>query len=193
MYNNNMMETGPISKETLRRFFRERRISLTGDDRVSAVAALEHRLSALTAFREAAGIAAYWALADEIDLGDFILHSITSGKRLFLPRANKDEQRLEFSPFSGDPGELRPGPFGLLEPDGVEVSSAEIDIVVVPGLAFDLHRHRLGYGAGYYDRFLKNFQGISVGVAFDAQTIDILPIAEHDVALDMVVTESRTF
>ena len=79
----------------------------------------------------------------------------------------------------------------MSEPGGEPSDIDEIDLVIVPGLAFDLHGHRLGYGTGYYDRFLKQTEATRVGVAFDVLTIDILPVAKHDVAMNTLVTESR--
>jgi len=182
-----------LHKASLRKVFRDRRGALGTEVRADASRKIAERLALPAAYQNAREIAAYWPLEDEVDLRPFIALALDAGKNIFLPRVNKAASRLEFCPFDGRTETLANGPFGLLEPQTDEATADEIDLVIVPGLAFDLHRHRLGYGAGYYDRFLKTVEATAIGVAFDIQTIDILPIAEHDVAMDMVLTESRIF
>jgi 5-formyltetrahydrofolate cyclo-ligase len=182
-----------LSKESLRQVFKERRRELGGRRRAEASRLITERLVTVEAYLRSSEIAAFWPLDEEVDIRLFIGRSLSAGKDVFLPRVNKTEGRLEFCLFDGDPGKLAAGPFGILEPSGPEARTSRIDLVIVPGLAFDVHRHRLGYGAGLYDRFLKAGRSAAIGVAFDIQTIDILPIAEHDVAVDQVVTETRVF
>jgi 5-formyltetrahydrofolate cyclo-ligase len=77
--------------------------------------------------------------------------------------------------------------FGVQEPSGPAVNVDEIDFVIVPGLAFTTAGDRLGYGMGYYDRFLPTVSATSVGVCFTEQLVDEMPLADHDVRVDMVV------
>jgi 5-formyltetrahydrofolate cyclo-ligase len=89
--------------------------------------------------------------------------------------------------------ELEPGAYGILEPGGVRVVPlAALELIVVPGVAFDLAGHRLGYGKGFYDRFLHERKGHLVGLCFDFQLVEKLPAEVHDVRMNMVVTEERT-
>ena len=88
---------------------------------------------------------------------------------------------------------LKKGPYGILEPDKQPSKALDvgaIDMVVVPGIAFDVKNHRLGRGSGYYDRFLfsLNERTVTVGLAFDFQVIDCLPVEQHDVALHCVLS-----
>ncbi|MDP1809686.1 MAG: 5-formyltetrahydrofolate cyclo-ligase [Actinomycetota bacterium] len=182
-----------LHKASLREVFRERRRALGAEARAGASREIADTLPTVAAYQNARGIAAYWPLEDEVDLRPFIAFALGAGKKIFLPRVNKAAARLEFCLFDGRTETLADGPFGLLEPQTGEAANDPINLVIVPGLAFDLHRHRLGYGVGYYDRFLMTVEATAIGVAFDIQTIDILPIAEHDVAMDLVVTESRVF
>lgn len=182
-----------LQKAGLRKAFRELRIGLGAEARADASRQIGERISTLEAYRDAQGVAVYWPLETEVDLRPFIALALESGRKVFLPRVNDAEKRLEFASFDGKAESLVNGPFGLLEPQSHEVPISDINLIIVPGLAFDMHGHRLGYGAGYYDRSLKSSGAATAGVAFDIQTIDILPIAEHDVAVDIVVTESRVF
>lgn len=180
-------------KESLRREFLERRQGVSAQARRAASAKISSSLISLAEFEQSAGIAAFWPLAEEVDVRLIVDAARTIEKRVYLPRVNKNRGCLEFSIFAGDPAELAPGPFGILQPTTPGAPLEEIDLVIVPALAYDLRGHRLGYGAGYYDRFLKTVKCASIGVTFDAQTIDILPTKDHDVAVDLVVTESRVF
>lgn len=92
--------------------------------------------------------------------------------------------------------ELVPGAYGIWEPpadSNPAPAATPSTVVLVPGLAFTSGRHRLGYGCGYFDRFLADFPGMSIGLCYDFQIIPALPIEPHDVALDYVVSESEVF
>jgi 5-formyltetrahydrofolate cyclo-ligase len=90
-----------------------------------------------------------------------------------------------------------PGVFGILEPrkESARIfNPEEIDLVIVPGVAFDEHRNRIGFGAGFYDRFLESVRPscAKIGIAFEFQIYDEVPVEEHDIPLDLVITEKRT-
>lgn len=89
--------------------------------------------------------------------------------------------------------DLKPGCRGILEPlDGKIILPEKIDYILVPGSVFDISRNRIGYGGGYYDRFLeKAKQSIKIGLAFDLQIVKELMVEEHDQPLDKIVTETR--
>ena len=93
------------------------------------------------------------------------------------------------------PSDLRPGRFGILAPDTAQcplVDSARGAVVLVPGLAFARDGHRLGHGGGYFDRFLSRFDGTSIGLVYDFQVLDGLPIDPHDERVHWIVSESQT-
>ena len=92
--------------------------------------------------------------------------------------------------------ELSLGRFGILEPqDGSPVveSFAEGTVVLVPGIVFTPRGDRIGYGGGYFDRFLKTFTGVSIGLCFDFQVVEQLETEDHDVAMNIVVTENAVY
>jgi 5-formyltetrahydrofolate cyclo-ligase len=92
-----------------------------------------------------------------------------------------------------DPGDLMPGKFGVLEPvaEAPEVPPEGVDLIVVPGLAFDKECYRLGHGRGFYDQWLLALPGMKIGVGFDHQLLDLVPREPHDVQLDGVIVPSR--
>ena len=180
-----------LRKESLRQAFKERRAAIGLDVQAEAGAAIYRNLLELERYRTATGVAAYWPMALEVDIRPAIEDALAGGRRVYLPRIVREPRDLHFCRYDGDPETLAAGPFGLSEPCGEPADIGGIDLVIVPGLAFDLHGRRLGYGTGYYDRFLKRTGAARIGVAFDVLTTDVLPVAEHDVAMDTLVTESR--
>lgn len=180
-----------LHKQSLRDEFRKRRAAMSEVEQETAALKICGRLENVPEFQEARLIAAYWPMSTEIDIRPLIESVLNSNRQICLPRVVNDPRHLDFCLFDGDPGVLIPGPFGLSEPVTPAISPDSIDLVIVPGLAFDMHRHRLGYGTGYYDRFLKTTAASRAAVAFDAQIIDILPVGEFDVAMSLIVTETR--
>ena len=141
-------------------------------------------------FVSAGTVALYCPVNNEVDTGMLFSLARKLGKQVFYPRV--DGVALGFHEVSRHQ-DLVPGSFGVLEPvSGGDTHRAGFDLTVVPGVAFDLRGHRLGYGKGYYDRWLSvNRSGILVGLAFDLQIVDALPAEEHDQQLDYIVTETR--
>lgn len=87
---------------------------------------------------------------------------------------------------------MQPGPLGILQPPRDHWLAPEtLDMLLVPGVGFDLSGRRLGYGGGFYDRYLANFRGITLGLAYDLQILNQLPAEAHDQLLQMLLTESR--
>ena len=86
------------------------------------------------------------------------------------------------------------GPFSIREPSGgIEISPEELDVILVPMVAFDERLHRLGHGKGYYDRFLKDTKAFKIGIAYEIQKKEDIPIDEGDVSMDIIVTEEKIY
>ena len=134
-------------------------------------------------------IVAYYSLADEVDTHCLIEELIAEGKTVYLPRV-VDQENMVLSRYTGVES-LREGAFGIMEPVGDPMPDDEIvDVVLVPGMAFDAEGHRLGRGKGYYDRFLSKLNNPHlqlIGVCFDFQKVDIVPTEPCDVSVDIVV------
>lgn len=159
--------------------------------REAASARIADHVLAMAEFAGAARVAAYVALPDEVSLGRVIAAVLASGRPLLLPRV--DERRLVFSPVA-DLAALRLGSYGVREPlrGAAETTWDARDLVLVPGVAFDRDGGRLGRGAGFYDRSLPSGSAAPriVGVCFDRQVIEAVPVEPHDRRVDAVVTES---
>ncbi len=151
------------------------------------------QLVALKAFSEAEAIALYAPLPGEVDVGELLRARFAEGAPLWLPRMRADGA-LDFVAV-GSMGELRQVRHGIREPrpDLPATPIAELDLLVLPGLAFDRRGVRLGRGGGFYDRSLGGASRDSrprlVGVAFGCQRVERLPAAPHDLRVDTLVTE----
>ncbi|NSW82346.1 MAG: 5-formyltetrahydrofolate cyclo-ligase [Syntrophothermus sp.] len=152
-------------------------------------AVVEH-LSHMTPLLKASVIMGYIAIDNEIDVWPFLEQCLSQGKVVVLPRIETVTNRLVAVRFIGEEG-LRKGRFGLMEPEGDSFPPELIDAVIVPGLAFDMRGYRLGYGKGYYDRFLPELRPgtLTIGVAHSLQVADEIPYYPHDHRLAYLVTE----
>lgn len=142
-------------------------------------------------YRQARCIGLYNPVLNEVQTELVARRCLADAKRLAYPRVDGSEMRFV---EAGGPGELVPGRFGILEPTGTRVLSlSELDLLVIPGVAFDLAGHRLGYGKGYYDRALAACRPEleRIGFAYEFQLVDQLPVAAHDRRLTGLVTEQR--
>ena len=157
-------------------------------DRISSADAVFSRLEQSAAFQLAEKILMYHSLPDELDTRRF-LKKWKDHKKFFLPRVNG--VNLELLPY--DESRLEIGSFHIEEPQGNETHPVEeIEVIIVPGVAFDRKGHRLGRGKGFYDRLLQNAKATKIGVGYEFQLVDDLPTEPHDVKMNMIITEHTT-
>lgn len=187
-----MPETNPNLKQELRQQCRQIRKALGKAARLQASQAICVRIEDWPEFLHAKAVLTYMPIKSEVDLRPLLERH--PEKRWLIPRIIPEaDHSMYFHPY--DPQRLVHHPFGMDEPaaDLPVIAPEEIELALVPGLAFDQHGWRLGYGGGYFDRFLKDFPGLSLGVVFQALLLENLPHAEHDVAMDWIVTENELF
>lgn len=133
----------------------------------------------------------YASKQPEVETGQLIEEMIARGIRVVVPIIEREARNLRLS-YLRSPSLLSPSTFSVPEPIGHEIPADPTDIcvVIVPMIAFDARGHRLGYGAGYYDRFLSRHPHMKkIGVAFSCQEVDLIPADENDVCMDLIVTE----
>ncbi|MCG3177236.1 MAG: hypothetical protein MOGMAGMI_02204 [Candidatus Omnitrophica bacterium] len=184
-----------VSKAGLREHMRQRLRSQEPEERRKRSLLIEERFLQMDAYRKARLVLYYVSMPQEVDTFRLMESALAQGKRVAVPACDTAGTDLGVYELSSL-GQLRPGTLGILEP---EVSTceavvlAEIDLVVVPGLAYDLRKNRLGRGKGYYDRFLSRLPESvpKVALAFDFQIVDEVPVEDHDVPLDVVLTDRR--
>ncbi len=162
-------------------------------EREVASLAIAARVASLPAFAAARTVALYPAMGAEVDTAEIARRGEAAGKRLAWPRL---EPGLVLSFATCRSGELVAGPAGTRQPppEAPVVPLAEIEVALVPGVAFDAQGQRLGRGRGHYDATLAALprRAVRVGLAFEAQLVPEVPREPHDVPLDAVVTERRT-
>lgn len=181
-----------MKKKQLREQMILERDRFSQSERESRSQLIVSQLVSLRAYQKAEVIFVYISFRSEVDTHRFIKRAKEDGKRIAVPISiPKDKVLLPFEISGLD--DLAPGTWGILEPvkDSCRpVDSREIDLAVVPGLAFDHSFHRLGYGAGYYDRFLPSLRkdAVKLGIGYDFQLLDRLPVEKFDIPLDGVIT-----
>lgn len=175
-----------MDKKELRKAMKARNLALDAARRSEAAARVMERVEALPAFAGARCVALFCSLPDELPTAEAFARW-RSGRRLAVPRVEGDTMRF----FRYDPATMAAGAFGIEEPGpgAEECAPGEIDLMLVPGVAFTAAGARLGRGRGYYDRYLSQpaFRGAKVGVCYAHQLASEIPVEPHDVRMDLVV------
>ncbi len=183
-------------KNEMRKKYISFRDSMSSDSLLEKSSILAQRLNELDCVKNAETLMCYVSFGSEVYTHDIINNWLSQGKQVCVPRVVKTKGKSLEAVKISSLQELEPGTYGVLEPATGQnniVSPDLIDVVIVPGCAFDLHRNRMGYGAGYYDRFLKLISDncLKVGVAFDFQVMDEIPCDELDIPMDIIITEDK--
>lgn len=184
-----------MNKGALRRQFRARRRALPPDQRVTADKAIASHLRSLPAFQRAVTVLSYVSIPeDEAGTRDLLGQLAEEGRFVLVPRSLPGGE-LSWHRFDGL-GRLVTGRHGILEPapgSTAFTSWPSPAVVLTPGAAFTPKGERLGQGGGYYDRFLAEFSGLSIGLAYSCQIAPSLPQSGHDRPVDYVVTEETVY
>jgi 5-formyltetrahydrofolate cyclo-ligase len=172
-----------------------RRDALAPEVRDVATQAIEARLVALPALESARVVHCFVGIGSEVATEALIRSLLKRGRRVVAPRVKR--RVLEHVALTSIES-LVENRMGLREPhpEAELIDLAEVDVMLVPGLAFDAAGYRLGYGGGYYDRTLaelaRHGRATTIGLAFEAQLVDEVPREEHDQPVSLIVTETRT-
>lgn len=177
-----------MDKSELRKALRERRRALSRQEQEKAAQDAAALLAGFLPYREAKTVMAYIACRGELSLAPAIEDVLKQGKTLLLPRC--DAPGVMTARRVGSLKELVPGAYGLLEPaeDSEIIAPQQIDLILVPGVAFDRSGGRIGQGGGYYDRFLPGAGALRVGVCHDFALLERVPALAHDMRMDRILT-----
>ena len=186
-----MSDVLELKKET-RRMFREKRNNISESDRKLFDEALLLKTVNLEAYKNADILLAYYPVKNEPQILPIVLHAIKNGKRVAFPISKPEGFELDFR-FIRDLDDLSEGTYAIPEPssDADKYVNDEKSLCVVPGLAFDREGKRIGYGKGYYDRFLSKFKGTALGLCYADFLVDKLASEETDVSLDIIITDKE--
>ncbi len=149
------------------------------------------RILRLPEYAAASTVLTYVSTSIEVDTHALIRQALADGKRVAVPRCTPGRIDMKFYLIE-DLAQLEPGAFGVLEPDPErcrELRHYQNSICILPGLGYDLQGYRLGYGKGYYDRFLSRYHGKNIGVCYNICLKSLLPHGRYDKMVDILVTE----
>ncbi len=177
-----------MDKQELRKQIRAAKKAVPFCEKLQRSESIMQRVEELDCFQQAGTVLLYWSMEDEVQTHDFV-NRWYEKKRLLLPCVDGDDLRLR--QYTG-PECLKAGEqFGIGEPTGPEFTELEqVELIIVPGVAFDRKGNRMGRGRGFYDRLLKSTpKAFKVGVGFDFQLLDTIPTEPFDVPMDVVISE----
>lgn len=179
-------------KAGLRKEYKIIRANVQNKDEKSLFIAL--KLFETEAFKSAKSVLLYAASDFEVSTKLIAQEAFSSGKDTAFPKCVDKNGRMEF--YFSDYNSLAEGMYGIKEPlsnpENKVIDFAET-VCIVPGLAFSKDGYRLGYGKGYYDRFLSEFKGISIGICYDECLCDILPKDTYDMQVDCLITDKKIY
>ena len=179
-----------MTKTELRRFIRSQKKQYSAAELAAKSEIICSRVLCSAWWQEAGTLLLYYPLADEVDVRSLIKDAYENGKKVLLPVVKGEE--LELHVYEGE-SSLREGAFGIMEPTGplfAPENYDEIQLAIIPGMAFDRAGHRLGRGKGYYDRLLPKLKGSRLqGICFPFQLLDDVPAEAHDIAVQEVIAD----
>ncbi|MBQ7836570.1 MAG: 5-formyltetrahydrofolate cyclo-ligase [Clostridia bacterium] len=180
------------NKREIRREYRQKRKNLNAEIKAARDTSLCRLITDTKAFKDAEAVLMYAPTADEVDIMPVAEAALTLGKRVYFPLCNTEDNTLSFHRVLKI-SELEMGHYGILAPPTSSPTynneSVTASLCLVPGLVFDDHGYRVGYGKGYYDRFLSQFSGMSAGVVYSDFITEDVPRNEFDLKVDMIITE----
>lgn len=186
------------SKQALRRQVLGRRDAMGEAEHRESSRIILRKVTALAAYRGAGVVMAYAGFGSEVRTEPFLRSVLEDAKRLVLPRVNRERDALDLYEVGDLVRDLEAGVWGISEPKADPRSAVNlgvVDFALIPGVAFDARGGRLGHGAGYYDKLLGGAGGRPplVAGAFEVQVVEELPIARHDVPVDLILTEKASY
>ena len=179
-----------IPKAQIRKRFQEMRNALLPEEASERSVRVCRRIESLPLFQEAETIYFYYPIGNETDLLPLARRALKLGKKAAFPKT--DGQEMEFFQVASVEEGFQEGRFHVMEPAGGLLLQEQEPLVLTPGIAFGKDGSRMGYGGGYYDRYFARFpRCLKVGACYGIQLAQGLPVGEHDVPMDAVVTEER--
>ena len=181
-----------MKKNEIRKILKNKRLNLSKNEILIKSKQIKNRLFQMDEFKKAKNILFYVSYNGEVFTHEAIEEAL-SKKIVVVPISNKNDYSLIFSKLDSF-NDLEEGAYGILEPKKdliKEISIDKIDLIIIPGIGFDLRGNRIGHGKGFYDRLLKNTNALIIALAFDFQIIEKIPTENHDRSADIIITEKR--
>lgn len=150
-----------------------------------------NNLTKLSEYKKARSVLFYVSFNNEVETHDIIKRTLENKDKQIIVPFFKDDKGISLSILK-DFSDLVEKKFGILEPRPekiIELRKDRFDLVIIPGIVFDKEGYRIGYGNGYYDRFLSGLKTLKVGLCYDFQLVEKIPKEKHDIPVDMIITE----
>lgn len=180
-----------MDKKQLRKQIRERKKEFSLPEKIELSRSVFEKIEKEELFKEAKVVLLYYSMDDEVYTHDFVEKHYKT-KTILLPCVDGDD--LILRQYLGIESMKAGEQFGILEPVGKEFNDLEkIDLMIIPGVAFDKEKNRLGRGRGFYDRLLKTVNATKIGVCFDFQIVEQVPTEDFDVKMDVVISTTNIY
>ena len=180
-----------MDKKQLRKQIRERKKEFSLPEKIKLSKPIFEKIEKEELFKEAKVVLLYYSMDDEVYTHDFVEKHYKT-KTILLPCVDGDD--LILRQYLGIESMKAGEQFGILEPLGKEFNDLEkIDLMIIPGVAFDKEKNRLGRGRGFYDRLLKTVNATKIGVCFDFQVVAQVPTEDFDVKMDVVISTTNIY
>lgn len=182
-------------KKDLRDIYRQKLFNQSQDDRLNCSKLIRENFFQQPEWKQSETIGLVLSKKFEVDTLEIIKQAWLEGKKVAIPKCIPDGRKMEFYIFTSfDQTEVVY--YGLQEPIVEETEYVEkhfIDTIVVPGLAFSKNGSRLGFGGGYYDRYLSNYEGNVLSLVYECQLESNIPMEAHDIVIPKIITENNVF
>ncbi len=178
-----------IQKAALRKYLLEKRDATSAELRNISSEMIHQNLMQITSFTNSQNIACYFPIGSEVDTHDIMLDILQQNKNLLLPRIVNDN--LEFY-IVENLEKLEKGSFEIMEPKDSCKKAEKINCVLIPTVGVSTSGVRLGYGRGYYDRFLSSTNAVKISLTYSKQIVKSIPSESHDIKIDWIITEDKT-
>lgn len=183
-----------MNKQQLRKKTVQKRKQLSLSSVKQKSNSIKKKLFSLEIFHTASSVLFYVSYDNEVDTHEMIKECLAMRKTVIVPKVLLDTQTLLLSRLQRWE-DLEKGCYGILEPKQSQIQDVNIntlDLIIVPGIAFDINKNRIGHGKGYYDKLLYQNENIpTIGLAFECQLVDVIDNEDHDVKIDILITEER--
>ena len=183
------------SKNELRKRILKIRNNMSKEDVEKNSRAITDRITSLDIYKQSKVVFIYMDFKNEVMTSNLIRHMLSEKKRVVIPYTDTINTVLIPSEITRE-ADLKLNPFGYYEPKNISpVNIEEIELVIVPGVVFDKNLNRIGFGKGYYDKILNKLKPSAkkLAVAHEFQVLEIIPAEEHDVKMDMIITEKNIY
>ncbi len=182
-----------MNKNELREKMRAMRRSMTTDEVKEKSAQIQKRLFGFEKYVNAETVMLYISAFKEPSTTEIIAAALNSGKKVIVPVSDTQTETIILS-YLKDMSDLQKGTYGIFEPKIITpADAADIDFILIPGLAFDKRGNRMGFGKGYYDKLLCNTAAEKTALCYEFQLFDAIPAKEHDVPMNTIITEEKIY